>query len=91
MECENNTKKKFRTKKIQQPCATPYRCAEAVATGWEAKPVYGFINQEKRHPGNKPGINQPINQLILCINWLCQDSGLRDKLANWSFASNPDG
>ena len=57
--------------------------------GWEAKPVYGFINQDKRHPGNKPGINQSINQLILCINWLCQDSGLRDKLANWSFASHP--
>ena len=31
MECENNTKKNFRTKKIQQPCATPYRCAEATA------------------------------------------------------------
>ena len=30
MECENNTQKKS-YKKIQQPCATPYRCAEAVA------------------------------------------------------------
>ena len=49
-----------------------------------------IIIKEKRHPGNNQGIVKPIIKLILCIIWLCQDSGLRDNQTNWSFASHPD-
>ena len=57
--------------------------------GLEAKPVSCFQNQEKRHPGNKPGINQlhkpaqlPMSSQKNGYKLASPVSGARDKLAN---------